>query len=85
MNTFIYTYLRILSALGIFAFPLIVLQFVSLIRMILLIIKHRRLKRENKADKKVTALLICYCILTLLLWLPLIILSLSAVVNFKTR
>ncbi len=85
MNTFIYTYLRILSALGIFAFPLIVLQFVSLIRMILLIIKRRRQKRENKADKKVTALLICYCILTLLLWLPLIILSLSAVVNFKTR
>ena len=85
MNTFIYTYLRILTALGIFAVPLIVLQFVSLIRMILLIIKHRRLKKENKADKKVTALLICYCILALLLWLPFIILSLSAVIRVKTR
>ena len=85
MQTFIYTYLRILDALGIFAFPLIVLQFVSLIRMILLIIKHRRLKAENKADKKVTTLLICYCILTSLLWFPLIILSLSAVIKFRTR
>ena len=85
MQTFIYTYLRIFAALGLFAFPLIVLQLVSLIRMIMLIIKHRRQKRENKADKKVTTLLFCYCILTLLLWIPLIILSLSAVVNFKTR
>jgi len=85
MQTFIYTYLRILSALKIFAIPLIVLQFVSLIRMILLIIKHRRLKKENKADKNVTALLICYCILTSFLWFPLIIISLSAVIKFKTR
>ena len=85
MQTFIYTYLRILAALGIFAVPLIILQFVSLIRMILLIIKHKRLKRENKADNKEKALLICYCVLTLLLWIPLIILSLSAVVRFATR
>ena len=85
MQTFIYTYLRILAALGIFAVPLIILQFVSLIRMILLIIKHKRLKRENKADNKEKTLLICYCVLTLLLWIPLIILSLSAVVRFATR
>ena len=85
MQTFIYTYLRILAALGIFAVPLIILQFVSLIRMILLIIKHKRLKRENREDNKEKALLICYCVLTLLLWLPLIILSLSAVVRFATR
>lgn len=85
MQTFIYTYLRILAALGIFAVPLIILQFVSLIRMILLIIKHKRLKRENKADNKEKALLVCYCVLTLLLWLPLIIISLSAVVRFATR
>lgn len=85
MHTFIYTYLRILAAFDIFAFPLIVLQFVSLIRMIMLIKKHRLVKAENEADKKETTLLICYCILTAILWLPLIILSLSSVIKFRTR
>ena len=85
MNTFIYTYLRILAAFDIFAIPLVFLQFVSLIRMIMLIKKHRLLKAENKADIKTSALLICYCILTAILWLPLIFLSFSAVINTKTR
>lgn len=85
MNAFIDTYLRILAVFGIFAFPLIALQLVSLIRMICLLIKHRRLKAENKADKKETALLICYCILTAFLWLPLIIIPLSAAIKFRTR
>ena len=85
MHTFIYTYLRILAALGIFAFPLIVLQFAALIRTIILIKKHRQLKAENRADKKETALLICYCIVTLLLWIPMIVISIGAVIKFRTR
>ena len=85
MNTFIYTYLRILAALGVFAFPFIVLQFASLIRTIILIKKHRQLKAENRADKKETILLICYCIVTLLLWIPLIVISIGAVIKFRTR
>lgn len=85
MNAFIYTYLRILAVFGLFAFPLILLQLISLIRMITLIRRHRLLRAENKADKKETALLICYCILTAFLWLPLILISLSAALNFKIR
>lgn len=85
MQLFIYTYLRILDSLGIFAFPLVALQLLSLIRMIILIKKHRRFKVENKANKKETTLLICYCILTTFLWLPLIILSLWGILKVRTR
>ena len=79
MYSFIYVYLYILCSLGIFAYPLMFLQLFSLTRMIMLIIKHRILKAKNEADKKETALLICYCILTPLLWLPMIILTLTVV------
>jgi len=85
MQYFIYNILRIYDSLGIFAYPLIVLQFISLIKMIILIKKHRPLKTENETDKKETALLICYCILTAILWFPLIIISLGAVIKFRTR
>lgn len=72
----LYIYLRIYASLGIFAIPLIVLQFGALIRLIMLIIKYKLRKAENKADKKDTVAIISYSILTAMLWLPLIILSL---------
>ncbi|MBR1750550.1 MAG: hypothetical protein IJ740_06655 [Ruminococcus sp.] len=71
-----YIYVRILASLGVFAFPIVILQFGVLIRIIMLIKKYRHLKVENKADIKDTAVIICYSILTAILWIPLIIFSL---------
>lgn len=85
MEQFIYTILRIYAAFGIISYPIIALQLFSLVRMIMLIRKHRSLKAKKNMTKKQTALLVCYCILTAFLWLPIIILPLLAVINTKTR
>jgi len=85
MQYFIHTFLRIYSSLGFFAYVLIFLQLAALTRTIMLIIQYKRLKAKNEADKKVKTLLICYCILTALLWLPPIIISLVTTIKVKTR
>lgn len=78
MPYILYIYLRIFASFGVFAFPLIIIQFGVLIRMIMLINKYKLLKVENKADKKEKIVIIAYGILAAILWLPLIVLSILA-------
>lgn len=84
MGYFIHTFLRIYASLDFFAYPLIFLQLAALTRTVMLIIQHKRLKAKNEADKKEKTLLICYCILTALLWLPIIIIALVTTIKVKT-
>ena len=85
MPYFFYVILRIYAALGIFKYPLILLQLAVMTRTIMLIRKRRLRKAENNADKKEASLLVCYLILTAFLWLPIIVLAIMTAINVKTR
>ena len=85
MPGFLYTYLRVLAAFGIFAIPIVALQIFSLLRLIMLIREQYRRKAENRKDAKVTVLFVCYCILTVLMWFPFFMVLIKDVMISLTR